>query len=71
MRVSPDSDAVLQICLMVSGIVTDGLGDLLIQYFKLLFNFTVQDVVRPHFAMVPDGSLHAPSDCARRTTPSE
>jgi hypothetical protein len=31
---------------MVSGIVTDGLGDLLIQYFKLLFNFTVQDVVR-------------------------
>lgn len=30
---------------MVSGIVTDGLGDLLIQYFKLLFNFTVQDVV--------------------------
>ena len=33
---------------MVSGIVTDGLGDLLIQYFKLLFNFTVQDVVRFH-----------------------
>ncbi len=36
----------LTVCLMVSGIVTDGLSDLLIQYFKLLFNFTVRDVVR-------------------------
>lgn len=34
----------LTVCLMVSGIVTDGLADLLIQYFKLLFNFSVQDV---------------------------
>mmetsp|Transcript_12814 Transcript_12814/g.38699 ORF Transcript_12814/g.38699 Transcript_12814/m.38699 type:complete len:525 (-) Transcript_12814:561-2135(-) len=34
----------LTICLMVSGIVNEGLSDLLIQYFKLLFNFTVNDV---------------------------
>lgn len=34
----------LTVCLMVSGIVTDGLSDLLIQYFKLLFNFSIQDV---------------------------
>ena len=35
----------LTVCLMVSGVVTDGLSDLFIQYFKLLFNFSVRDVV--------------------------
>ena len=31
---------------MLSSIVTDGIDDLLIQYFKLRFNVTVDDIVR-------------------------
>jgi len=38
-------DAV-QVCLMLSSIVTDGLDDLLIQYFKMQFNISVADIVR-------------------------
>jgi len=30
---------------VLAGIVSDGLSELLIQYFKLLFNFSVADVV--------------------------
>ena len=48
---------------MVSGIVTDGLGDLLIQYFKLLFNFTVQDVVRLHVCVCIDETWMFLGDC--------
>jgi hypothetical protein len=48
---------------MVSGIVTDGLGDLLIQYFKLLFNFTVQDVVCFHVCARVDEMYMLLGDC--------
>lgn len=70
---------------MVSGIVTDGLADLLIQYFKLLFNFSVQDVVSasiaPHvvhlnhlqscWASLPACSvtLLPHAECQQRTSP--
>ena len=55
-----DANSVLrpQVCLMVSGIVTEGLQDLLIQYFKLLFNFTVRDVVRGCRSQFSNSSLH-------------
>ena len=36
----------LTVCLMLSGVVMEGLSDLMIQYFKLLFSFSVADVVR-------------------------
>lgn len=34
----------LTICLMISGVAQEGVGDLFIQYFKLKFDFTVRDV---------------------------
>lgn len=36
----------VQACLMLSSVVTDGLDDLLVQYFKLRFNIGVNDIVR-------------------------
>lgn len=36
----------VQACLMLSSVVTDGLDDLLVQYFKLRFNISVDDIER-------------------------